>query len=68
MAREKLETSAGHPPPLPLEVFADPASAGGEGRVVIPSLGLDVPANPLPGAVGPGLHSLSGEVGEACLP
>ena len=38
----------------------------GGGRAVL-SLGLDVPADPLPGAVGPGLGSFSDEVGEACL-
>ena len=34
---------------------------------MVPAFGLDVSENPLPGALGSGLRSLSGEVDEACL-
>ena len=33
----------------------------------VPMLGLDVSTGPLPDALGPGLRSLSGGIGETCL-
>ena len=62
VAGEELEVSAGHSLPPSLEIPANSAPSG----EAVGAFGLKV-SDPLPGALGPGLRCLSGEIGETCL-